>query len=92
MVTVVYRGDARPSTNPINPINPRQAYAAAVPSERALKFADGQVAFDMEGYIRERKAAEQEPHQPKEDGKAGAGDVVAGITAGLAGAAMSLEG
>lgn len=58
------------------------AYAATVPPERALSFtADGQVQFDMEGYIQRRKAAET-------DGGDGAGKEVEGVTAALAEAAI----
>lgn len=59
-----------------------QAYAAAVPPERALSFGpDGQVSFDMERYVRERKAAEAGGEPGKEDG-------VGEVTAALEGAAI----
>lgn len=64
-------------------INTKQAYAAAVPPERALSFGpDGQVVFDMEGYISERKAAETVAGEPGKEGG------VEEVTAALAGAAI----
>lgn len=68
--------------DPPTPHQHMQAYAATVPPERALSFGpDGQVNFDMERYIRERKAAEVAGEPGKEDG-------VGEVTAALEGAVI----
>lgn len=63
-----------------------------MPAERALSFAsDGQVRFDMERYIAERKALEaaaQTGTGAAGDGGVGGDGAVEQVTAAMAGAAI----
>lgn len=74
----------------------KQAYAAVLPPERALSFgADGQLHFDMEGYIQARREAEAAasaaapaPAAAAANGTDEGGKEVEGVSAALAGAAI----